>query len=235
MRDEETHRSRWRNVRTAVALTVVASAAGLWGWLHAADHVDAPDVAADQAADIADVYSFRSPADPDRLVLAMTISNIQAAPEIELGRSIFDPNVLYQFKVDRDGDAVEDLVLQAFALGSPTDQVMVLRGPTPPEVTGTEARIVSGAPEVRVPVSTGADPAVAERNSVRFFAGVRDDPFFFDFARFSAILNGEESSFRDPGVDTFAGLNVYALVVEVPIDRLGGDASSLSVWGTTSR
>lgn len=235
MRDEETSTPLWRAVPWAVAAVAVAAGLGTLGWLQAADHVDAPAVAADQAADIADIYSFRSPGNPDRLVLAMTISNVQAAPEIELERSIFDPEVLYQFEIDRDGDAVEDLVLQAFVIGPPEDQVMVLRGPVVPAVTGTDGRIVNGAPEVRVPVSTGPEPAIAERNGLRLFAGVRDDPFFFDFARFSAILAGEASSFRDPGVDTFAGLNVYAIVVEVPVDLLGGDASSLGVWGTTHR
>ena len=221
--------ARWILVLTA------AATAGAVGWLGAADHVDAPDVEQDQAADIADVYSFRSPANSENLVLAMTISNVQAAPEIELGRSIFDPRVLHEFNVDSDGDAVEDMVIQAYAVGDATDQTMILRGPARPEVTGTQSRIVSDAPETRVPVSTGTDVRVTEENGMRLFAGVRDDPFFFDFTRFSAILAGEESSFRDPGVDTFAGLNTYAIVVEVPLDRLGGDPSDLSVWGTTSR
>lgn len=223
-----------RATRWVLVLAVVATA-GAVGWLGAADHVDAPDVAQDQAADIADVYSFRSPTNPNNLVLAMTISNVQAAPEIELGRSIFDPRVLYEFNLDNDGDAVEDIVIQAYAVGDATDQTMVLRGPTSPEVTGTQSRIVANAPEMRVPVSTGSEPRVAQENGMRLFAGVRDDPFFFDFTRFSAILAGEESSFRDPGVDTFAGLNVYSIVVELPLARLGGDPSSLSVWGTTSR
>lgn len=232
--ETDTDRRLGRAMRRGL-LVATAATVGVMGWLGAADHVDAPAVEQDQAADIADVYSFQSPTNRDNLVLAMTISNVQAAPEIELGRSIFDPQVLYEFNLDNDGDAVEDIVLQAYVVGSPTDQRLVLRGPATPAVTGTGSRIVDDAPQMTVPVSTGTTPEVTEANGIRLFAGVRDDPFFFDFTRFNAILAGEASGFRDPGMDTFAGLNTYSIVVEVPISRLGGDPSRLSVWGTTSR
>lgn len=223
----------WLAALAVVALggAVSLGAFGVHQWAQAADHVDSPMTTGDQAADIADVYSFQDGGD---LVLAMTISNVQAAPEIELGRSIFDPNVLYQFEIDTDGDAVEDQVIQAVAVGSPEDQFMKFRGPAAPEVTGTEGRLLEG-PSTDVRVSTGADPIVAEGDDLTVFAGVRDDPFFFDFGRFNQIIAGEASGFEDPGTDSFAGLNVYAIVVEVPLDLLGGDPSTLSVWATTSR
>lgn len=223
----------WLAVLAVVALGGVVSlgAFGVHQWVQAADHVDSPMTAADQAADIADVYSFP---DGDNLVLAMTISNVQAAPKIELGRSIFDPNVLYQFEIDEDGDAVEDQVIQAVAVGNPRNQVMKFRGPAEPQVTGTEARLLRG-PSTNVRVSTGTDPIVAERQGLKVFAGVRDDPFFFDFGQFNKILAGDASGFEDPGTDSFAGLNVYAIVVEVPLDRFNAPASELAVWATTSR
>ena len=40
-------------------------------------------------------------------------------------------------------------------------------------------------------------------------------------------------SFRNPGVDAFAGTGVLALVVELPSAMLGG--SQIGIWGTTSR
>ena len=212
------------------SLTIAAAALAGFGLVTAADHTDGPLAAGDQAADIADVYSFVS---GDNLVLALTISNVQAAPEIQLGQSIFDPEVLYQFKIDGDGDAVEDLVIQAFVTGNPSNQVMHVRGPVAPAVTGDEARIVQG-PVASVRVSTDATPITNERQGMRVFAGVRDDPFFFDLAQLLQILGGQASGFEDPGTDTFAGLNVYALVVELPLALLG-DPSSLTVWGTTHR
>jgi len=62
---------------------------------------------------------------------------------------------------------------------------------------------------------------------------VRDDPFFFDLVQFKKIIAGQATSFRDPGVDSFAGTNVLAIVVELPSALLGG--TKLGVWGTTSR
>lgn len=196
-----------------------------------ADHTDGPLAGGDQAADIADVYAFRN---GSNLVLAMTISNVQAAPRIQLGQSILDPEVLYQFKIDRDGDAVEDLVIQALVTGTPAGQTLHVVGPVAPARTGTSGSVVEGGPVTSVAVSTGASPLTTTGNGLTVFAGVRDDPFFFDLGRFSAILAGQASSFDDPGTDTFAGLNVYAIVVEVPLSMLG-DPADLSVWGTTSR
>jgi hypothetical protein len=48
-----------------------------------------------------------------------------------------------------------------------------------------------------------------------FFAGPRDDPFFFDLGQFQEIL-GNASGFNNPGTDTLLGLNVLSVVVEVP-------------------
>lgn len=213
--------------------TIALTGAGLASFWHvtAADHTDGPLATGDQAADIADVYAFSN---GDNLVLAMTISNVQAAPAIELGRSIFDPEVLYQFKIDSNDDAVEDLVIQVFATGNPRNQVMKFTGPVQPDVVGTTARIVNG-PATSVRVSTGANPIIAEKDGMKVFAGVRDDPFFFDLAQFLAILNGNADGFLEDGNDTFAGLNVYAIVVELPLSALGGSSESLKAWGTTHR
>ena len=223
--------AKQRTILAGTMATLVGLAVGVQAYrVTAADHVDSPLVTADQSADIADVFSFQN---GDNLVFAMTLSNAQAAPEIQLGRSIFDPEVLYQFKLDQNGDAVEDLVIQAVFVGNPTNQVMKVRGPAAPELTGTQARLLVG-PSMNVRVSTGAEAIVQQTGDLTLFAGVRDDPFFFDLAQFSAILAGAAPGFNDPGTDFFAGLNVYAIVIEVPL-ALVGDPAALSVWGTTSR
>lgn len=226
------------------ALFTAAVAVGGYSWLTAADHEDSPSVIDDQPIDIADVYSFRSPTKPNNIVLAMTLSDAVPPAEIRRGRSVFDPEVLYQFKIDNNGDAVEDLVIQAFVEDKRpnepgTRQRMHFVGPVPPDVTGTDARSlfddVRGRDRNKVDVSTTGEVEIEERHDMMFFAGVRDDPFFFDLGQFLRILAGEAGSFNDPGTDSFAGLNVYAIVVELPLDLLGGDPSSISVWGTTSR
>ncbi len=223
-----THR-RW--VPAALCLALVAAG----GVLVAADHDDAPLAGGDQAADIADVYAFRSPADANRVVLAMTLSDVLPPGQIQLGRSIFDPRVLYEFNIDNNGDGVEDRVIQAYVVGNANNQVMHVRGPVVPEVLGADSRIVNaGGVTVSTRVSTGASPIVAERQGVRLFAGVRDDPFFFDLGRFSAILAGQAGSFADPGTDAFAGLNTYAIVLELPVSMIG-DPATTTVWASTSR
>lgn len=215
-----------------------AATAGIHHWLTAADHVDSPFVQDNVATDIADVFVFSE--DPGSVVFAMTVSGVLAPDEL-VGRSIFDKNTLYQFEIDTDGDATEDRVIQGFVNGTPTHQLMQIVGPVAPTRVGTEARIVErpGRP-FRVRVSTGPEAITATRDDgLKAFAGVRDDPFFFDLARFQAILAGEASSFADPGTDSFAGLNAYAIVVEVPLELLGAtslaDLSSWTVWGTTSQ
>lgn len=211
---------------------VGAATVGLAGWAAAADHRDSMALTADPAADIADIYTFRSPANPSNVVLVMTVSGLM--PPSESASANFDRDVLYQFKIDNTGDAVEDLVIQAFVTGGQNNQVMHFRGPSAPNVTGGTNTVVRGAETGTVRVSRDANAVVTTRGGLTFFAGVRDDPFFFDFTQFQMILAGQASGFRDPGIDTFAGSNVLAIVVEVPIALLGSNPN-LKVWGTTSR
>src|SRR5216117_2857805 len=96
----------------AAVLLVLVAAAGLTRWIEASDHKDSALLAADHAADIADVYTFRSPVHPDNVVLVMTVSGF--IPPSEASTTFFDPGVLYQWKLDNNGDAIEDLVIQAF-------------------------------------------------------------------------------------------------------------------------
>src|SRR5213593_156056 len=217
--------------KCAAVLLVLVAAAGITRWIKASDHKDSALLAADHAADIADVYTFRSPVHPDNVVLVMTVSGF--IPPSEASTTFFDPNVLYQWKIDNDGDAVEDLVIQAFVTGTGGHQVMHFRGPAAPAATGTTDRVVLGPETATVGVSNGAAPIVASRGGMTVFAGVRDDPFFFDLVQFKKIIAGEATAFRNPGVDTFAGFNVLAIVAEVPSSLLGGQ--KLGVWGTTSR
>jgi len=212
-------------------LLAIPAALGLTRWIEASDHKDSALLAADHAADIADVYTFKSTVNPDNVVLVMTVSGF--IPPSEASTTFFDPNVLYQWKIDNDGDAVEDLVIQAFVTGTGGHQVMHFRGPAAPAATGTTDRVVLGPETATVGVSNGAAPIVASRGGMTVFAGVRDDPFFFDLVQFKKIIAGEATAFRNPGVDTFAGFNVLAIVAEVPSSLLGGQ--KLGVWGTTSR
>src|SRR5438046_5828169 len=156
-------RSRGRVIAWSLLLAT-AAAIGLTRWIKASDHKDSALLAADHAADIADVYTFRSPVHPDNVVLVMTVSGF--IPPSEASTTFFDPNVLYQWKIDNNGDAVEDLVIQAFVTGTGGHQVMHFRGPAAPSDIGATDRIIDGAETATVAVSNTPTPVVASRNGM---------------------------------------------------------------------
>ncbi|HEY1434315.1 MAG TPA: DUF4331 domain-containing protein, partial [Thermoanaerobaculia bacterium] len=75
----------------------------------ASSHREAPGISADPVADNTDVYFFRDPADPTRLVL---IANWIPLEEPAGGPNFFHfgENIRYEFNVDSNGDGIEDLV-----------------------------------------------------------------------------------------------------------------------------
>ena len=228
-------------------LLATAAVIGLTRWIKASDHRDSALLAADQAADIADVYSFRSPANPNTVVLVMTVSGF--IPPSEARTTFFDPNVLYQWKIDNDGDAIEDLVIQASVRGSGRRQEMRFRvvdrvkhredheenehDENDDHAEDDDHAAVRRLKIPTVRVTTGRTPIIAARHGIKAFAGVRDDPFFFDLAQFQKVVGGMAMSFNNPGTDAFAGTNVLAIVIELPSSMLRG--TKLGVWGTTSR
>ncbi|HEY1241813.1 MAG TPA: DUF4331 domain-containing protein [Bryobacteraceae bacterium] len=91
----------------------VCLAAGLM--LHssafAASHREAPITALDQKADITDWFTFVSPEHPDKVIM---ILNVDPFLEPSNGPNYFpfDPNILYEMKVDNNRDGVEDVTFQ---------------------------------------------------------------------------------------------------------------------------
>jgi hypothetical protein len=155
-------------------------------------------------------------------------------PPTEIGRHWFEPNALYQFKNDTNGDAIEDLVIQALAAGAGPRQRLRVLGPGVPRRIGATSRLLEGGASLEILVSSETRAVVASRNGIKGFAGLRDDPFFFDLAQFQAVIGGTASGFRNPGLDTFAGFNTLAIVLELPATMLGSNPN-IGVWGTTSR
>jgi Domain of unknown function (DUF4331) len=74
----------------------------------ASSHREAPITALDHAADITDFYAFVSYDHPDRVTFIM---NVDPFLEPSNGPNYFpfDPNVLYQIKVDNNNDALADV------------------------------------------------------------------------------------------------------------------------------
>jgi hypothetical protein len=226
-----------RHLRTLVVLGGVIGLVGLTAratLLRGADHIDAPVTTGDAPADINDLFVFRAPDNTNRVVFAMTANPL--IPPAEAAATRFPTDVLYQWKIDTDGDAVEDLVLQATVRDDDNGgQVLVVRGPEVPASIGTTGMDLQIEASLSGPVSGADETMILEgSNGMRAFAGVRDDPFYIDLSRLLEILGGQATGFRDPGVDALAGLNTLAIVVEMPISALGG-ATNVGVWATSSR
>lgn len=194
----------------------------------AADHIDAPAVAGGPT-DITDLYVFQSPENSDNLVFAANIQGLM--DPVTTASASFDPNLMLEFNIDNNGDNLEDLVIQCFY---ENDQLWVY-GPAAPASTGTQSSPLTNAPSINTGITEyNGSVMVAEGNGMKAFAGPRDDPFFFDFTQYNAILDGSATGFNDPGTDTFAGTNVMSTVVEVPKSMLGG-SGALNVWVEAKR
>ena len=91
---------------------LVFAATTLWmGPLRASSHREAPLISQDPLADNTDVYAFVSPSNPDRVTLIANFIPFEA-PYGGPNFFKFDDNVLYEIKVDNNGDAVEDVTFQ---------------------------------------------------------------------------------------------------------------------------
>jgi hypothetical protein len=196
--------------------------------LVAADHIDAPGTMSGDAGDITDVYTFQGQ-DTNNLVFAVNTQGL-LSPNAT-GSATFKENVMVEVNIDNTGDNVEDLVIQAIKRGDK----MYFFGPYAPTITGTSSTIKTSAASGEVAISSyGATPTTTSKNGMKFFAGPRDDPFFFDLGQFKAILAGTATGFNNPGTDTFAGTNVLSIVVEVPKAMLG-TSNTLNVWAETKK
>jgi hypothetical protein len=199
-----------------VAMALVGLAA-IPATLGAADHLDAPGLTSpggDGRLDITDVYAFKNGANT---VLIMGVNPAAGVFSPET----FNQNASYEFKIDTNGNAKEDSTFKV-DFGAPDsngDQSIRLR-----KVPAQGGAVVAEG-------RTGEDISV--RGGGKLYAGLFDDPFFFDLNAFLGAYafceaEGPETS---TGSDFFAGLNVSAIVLEVPSSSLGPD--NIGVWART--
>jgi hypothetical protein len=216
-------------LKKGIAIAIGALIIGIGGALYASDHNDSPTVKG-QSTDITDLYVFQGQ-DANNLVF---VGNTQGliAPSAT-GAAVFDPNTLIEFKIDNNGDNVEDLVIQAIY----KDGKINIYGPVTPSMTGTVSKIEGNATaSVAVTAYGASGPTIATGSSgIKAFAGPRDDPFFFDLDQYHAIIAGTATSFNNPGKDTFGGTNVMSVVVEVPKTLLKATKGTINVWLTTKK
>jgi hypothetical protein len=100
-------------MRRLVHASLFAVTALLASPLHGANHREAPITALDHKADITDVYAFRSyePGRTNNVTLIMSVDPL-LEPANGPNWFPFDPDILYELKIDNNNDAVEDIVFQ---------------------------------------------------------------------------------------------------------------------------
>lgn len=240
MRKKFLTRSRYLSI--VFAAGIAASVAGI-GTLLASDHMDTPEVELNPRMDINDVYAFPG-SSADRVALVLTTSSPIAGQNAS-----FDPNLLYQIKIDNGGDANEDLVFQiTFNSGTGAAQQVRVVGPVAPTSLGTANSLVNSSSAVEGSVNS----ILGSPTGVQVFAGLRADPFFIDFDQFFKILPDRRPStgplsgpstpcnctFRNPGVDLLRPFNALAIVIELPKSQLLSSTAAdakFGVWATISR
>jgi hypothetical protein len=236
----------------AAGLLVLAGAAGAAGLAIGSDHQDTAEVELNPRMDMTDVYAFPG-STAGRIVLVMN-SRAFLTPGATAADASFDPDLLYQFKIDNSStlDGKEDQVIQVTFSGTGANQQVEVRGPVPPPVQGATANEVADvSPAVTGLINTN----LGSSDNLQVFAGPRDDPFFIDLEAFFCILpdrkpeGGELSEdcavdpnpsapffFRNPGVNYVAGFNLLSIVVELPSSLIeNGAPGKLGIWGTISR
>lgn len=211
--------------------------------IQAADHGDAPLADEDRPADIDDVYAFLDPNDNSKLVIAVTLYGF-IVPGEAVNFSAFDPRVRYLIGLETTGDARADQFIDVrFSPRTSTTS------PQTATVILPFGNIITAPTTVPTLADSPNPPTITTdaTTGVSVFAGETDDPFFFDipgFNRFVAsVLAGSPNAANlQRGRDSFAGYNVQAIVLSIPVSllklqRTGGNPSGtvVGVYAQTQR
>jgi Domain of unknown function (DUF4331) len=210
-------------LRACVALVALVSCHAA----RASDHREAPTIYEDPTADIADLYAFTSPNNPGNLVLVLTVQPFATTANPQ--SYAFSKDVLYTFNIDTDEDAVADEKIDIrFSAPAFGNQKMWVKFPRQAPLQGEATWVLSALHSAPPPVVNKGP------SNIQYFAGLRDDPFFFDsLAGFRFFAFGEKFS---TGIDRLAGKNVLGIVIEVPYSVVSRRPhQKLGIWATTHR
>ncbi|MEM8675171.1 MAG: DUF4331 domain-containing protein [Cyanobacteria bacterium P01_G01_bin.67] len=228
-----------------LGIAVITGTSALY--VHASDHDDGESEIKGRNLNLTDLYVFRESeqnpdASEDNLVFIMNTNPRSVARQ----QYYFSTKARYEFKVDavKDKDSpVEgeaDVTLRFEFEAPDTDQrqaftVTAINGNGDTQTATGYTTALNQDPTVNS-VALGDD-------TLQVFAGLREDPFFFDVEQFfrvraGALGIGPAVGFREPSqaVDFTKGYNVNAIAVQIPIDFLQGDsdATTFDVWETIS-
>src|SRR3989454_3341592 len=226
---------------TAIALILAAGITMSVLWtrhMRAADHAEATGVAGDPGADIADVFAFLDPNDNSKVVLALDVEGFIVPSEL-LNLSFFSPDVTYRFEIENTGDARPDASLevtfspQTSRSAPQTATIRFFEGqghhPSFQFTAPTTVQTLNGTPN---PFVVTTDP----NTDVSFFAGLTDDPFYFDIVGFNRFVSSVLAGSPDPtqlqrARDSFAGYNIHMIALRVPAFMLRGHSANAVIGG----
>ncbi|HEY6342550.1 MAG TPA: DUF4331 family protein [Bryobacteraceae bacterium] len=192
------------------------------------DHFSGPRASADPAADICDVYVFPSPEREERLVMVMDLFPFASSS------ALFSDAVICRFRV-RPVTIPANGPTAAFAVG---EQELAF------DCT-FDAPVKQGGGETLIQRATCTKPngksgsAVVNNeeggtaDGMRFYAGVRSDPFILCGNAIIRTFATQRLSFQDKGTNNLLGANVLSLVIEVDRDSLPGHGPLFAVVGET--
>ncbi len=197
-------------------------------------HLDSPIARQDVRLDITDLYVFKG---ETGTVFVINVCHSIAGPIPVPG---YHPEGMYEFKVDLNGDAVEDVTYRITfdARDAAGKQRFVLR-----RIAGSDAADPNAAGIVVAQGATGETAVTA--SGLRLWAGKAGDPFWIE----PDVLHAVGHAFQDGTVidpsgwnpakakNLFAGHTVYSMVLEVPdAELLGGTARGkrIGVWAVAT-
>ena len=207
-------RTKVAAVGAAIAVLTIGVAPLISG---AADHLEAPLAKANHDLDITDIYAFDG-ANSKNTVLVLNV-NPFAGTATNAGTK-FSTDGEYNLNIDKNGDFVAD------------DVYTVTFGSDAPDGKQSLTLWKNGTALVN-----GKTGNANNASGAKVYAGLRDDPFFFDLVSFRAWRDPDGNgafTYTGPttfaGIDTFRGANVSSIVLEIPDSWLG---SSANYWGST--
>ena len=203
--------------------------------INAADHRDGPIITnnpTNLSTDIDDLYLFLDPNDNTKVILAFDVA-APIIPAENANAGGFDPTANFRLQIENTGDAAGDLIIDVTFTSQTsrdqpqTAQITLSRGRSNMGFTAPTTVSSATATTAPPPVIT-TDPATG----ISFFAGLVDDPFFFDLPaelryRASRLAGTPDPSFFDRARDSFAGYNALMIALSVPASLLRGPAGNM--------
>jgi Domain of unknown function (DUF4331) len=231
--------TRTRKLATKLgAALLVAAALPLGSQVNAADHRDGSQATDDPLADLTDLYAWHT--GRGTIVVVLGFNGVQDAGSA----ATYDSETLYSVHIDNTGDPVNRAMGMAGDNDNEADvSIQVKFGQNALEEWGVQVENLPGSDGTfNGPVETEIDGG----GGSRAYAGVFEDPFFFDLEGFQMTAanlvddaDPEDLAF-DSTRDFFAGTNINAVVLEFDAAAaIGGDtpneASWIQIWATSGR